>query len=67
MINVFGSLVGEKEIAAVTQTMESQWMGFGKKVEEFEELFKKDRGVENFLLVDSGSNALFMALHLDDL
>jgi aminotransferase len=64
MINVFGSLVGEAEIAAVTKTMESQWMGFGKKVEEFEELFKKEQGVENFLLVDSGSNALYMALHL---
>jgi aminotransferase len=67
MINVFGSTVGEEEIAAVVKVMQTQWMGFGKKVEEFEEDFKKSRGVENFLLVDSGSNALFMALHLLDL
>jgi dTDP-4-amino-4,6-dideoxygalactose transaminase len=64
MINVFGSLVGTAEIAAVTKTMESQWMGFGKKVEEFEQRFMERGGIQNFLMVDSGSNALFMALHL---
>jgi len=67
MINVFGSRVEEEEISSVVQVMKSQWMGYGKKVEEFEELFKKSRNVEKFLLVDSGSNALFMALHLLDL
>jgi aminotransferase len=67
MINVFGSKVDEQEISSVIQVMKSQWMGYGKKVEEFEELFKKSRGVDNFILVDSGSNALFMALHLLDL
>ena len=67
MINVFGSKVDEQEISSVIQVMKSQWMGYGKKVEEFEELFKKSRGVDNFILVDTGSNALFMALHLLDL
>ena len=67
MINVFGSKVDEQEISSVVEVMKSQWMGYGKKVEEFEELFKKSRGVDNFILVDSGSNALFMALHLLDL
>jgi len=67
MINVFGSTVSHEEVEAVTKVMQTQWMGFGKKVEEFEEDFKKSRGIENFLLVDSGSNALFMALHLLDL
>ena len=64
MINVFGSKVGIEEINSVSKVMESQWMGFGKKVEEFESLFQENRGVENFLLVDSGSNALYLALTL---
>jgi aminotransferase len=67
MINVFGSKVGIEEINSVSKVMESQWMGFGKKVEEFEFLFQENRGVENFLLVDSGSNALYLALTLLDL
>ena len=67
MINVFGSKVGIEEIESVSKVMESQWMGFGKKVEEFESLFQESRGVENFLLVDSGSNALYLALTLLDL
>jgi len=67
MINVFGSKVGVEEIESVSEVMKSQWMGFGKKVEEFESLFEKDRNIDNFLLVDSGSNALFLALTLLDL
>ncbi len=67
MINVFGSKVSEEEILAVTEVMKSQWMGFGKKVDEFEKLFKETTGINNFLLVDSGSNALYMAVHLLDL
>lgn len=67
MITVFGSKVGEEEISAVTKVMESQWMGFGKKVDEFEQLFCETNNVENFVMVDSGSNALFMAITLLDL
>jgi len=67
MINVFGSKVSDEEFSAVQEVMKTQWMGFGKKVEEFEQLFKENRKVDNFLLVDSGSNALFMAVHLMDL
>lgn len=61
MISVFGSKVGKEEIANVTACMESQWMGFGKKVNEFEEKFSKHFSVPNFAMVDSGSNALYMA------
>ena len=42
MISVFGSLVGDEEIEKVSACMKSQWMGFGKQVEEFEKkLFRK--------------------------
>lgn len=64
MISVFGSKVGKEEIANVSAVLESQWMGFGKKVTEFEEKFSKRLGLENFAMVDSGSNALYMAVSL---
>src|SRR6478752_5231188 len=67
MISVFGSKVGKEEIAGVSEVLESQWMGFGKKVNEFEEKFAARRGHENFAMVDSGSNALYMAVSLLDL
>jgi dTDP-4-amino-4,6-dideoxygalactose transaminase len=64
MITVFGSKVGKEEINNVVSTMEQQWMGFGKGVDQFEEAFKKKYDISNFLMVDSGSNALFMAVSL---
>lgn len=67
MISVFGSLVGEEEIRAVAEVMRSQWMGFGSKVAEFESMYKEKFNIPNFALVDSGSNALFLAVKLLDL
>ena len=67
MISVFGSLVGEEEIANVTACMRSQWMGFGKNVDIFEKKFMEKSGLPTFAMVDSGSNALFMAVKLLDL
>lgn len=67
MISVFGSKVGKEEIANVSAVLESQWMGFGKKVTEFEEKFSAWRGHDNFAMVDSGSNALYMAVTLLEL
>jgi dTDP-4-amino-4,6-dideoxygalactose transaminase len=64
MISVFGSKVGKEEIANVTEVLESQWMGFGKKVVEFEDKFSKRLGLPHFAMVDSGSNALFLAVSL---
>ncbi len=64
MISVFGSKVGKEEINSVTEVMELQWMGFGKKVNEFELKFSEKFRVDNFIMVDSGSNALFMAIKL---
>jgi dTDP-4-amino-4,6-dideoxygalactose transaminase len=64
MINVFGSLVGKEEIEEVTNTLKSQWLGLGKKVEEFENQFSNKFNIANFAMVDSGSNALFLAIKL---
>ena len=67
MISVFGSKVGQEEIKKVVECMESQWMGFGANVTRFEEKFREKFGLKNFAMVDSGSNALFMAIKLLDL
>ncbi len=67
MISVFGSKVGQEEIDGVSEVMKSQWMGFGKKVNEFEDKFKQRTGLKHFAMVDSGSNALYMAVSLLDL
>lgn len=67
MITVFGSLVGDEEIANVIACMKSQWMGFGKQVDEFEQKYRRKYRLPSFAMVDSGSNALFMAVTLLDL
>lgn len=67
MISVFGSDVGEREIEAVVECMRSQWLGFGGLVERFERAFADRLGLPSFAMVDSGSNALFLAAQLLDL
>lgn len=67
MINVFGSLVGDKELEQVKESIMSSWLGMGDKVEQFESDFSNWRNLDNFLMVDSGSNALFMAVSVLDL
>ncbi len=67
MITVFGSLVDDAEIANVTACMRSQWMGFGKNVELFEKKYMEKYNLPSFAMVDSGSNALFMAIKLLEL
>ena len=67
MISVFGSLVGDEEVANVVACMKSQWMGFGKQVDQFEQKYQAKYRLPTFAMVDSGSNALYMAVRLLDL
>jgi aminotransferase len=67
MISVFGSSVGEDEIRAVTECLESQWLGHGERTARFERRFAERLGLEDFVMVDSGSNALYMAVELLEL
>lgn len=62
MISVFGCLVEGEEIDAVQKTLESQWLGLGKCVTNFENGYKNKFGLTHFSMVDSGSNALYLAL-----
>lgn len=67
MISVFGCSVGEEEKDIVNKAIDSQWLGLGSQVEEFEKEIKKKFSIDNFVMVDSGSNALLMAIKLLDL
>jgi aminotransferase len=67
MISVFGSSIGEEEIAAATACLKSQWMGAGPIVEEFEHAFAARLQLPNFAMVNSGSNALYLAVKILDL
>lgn len=64
MISVFGSKVGKEELGQVAESINNQWLGMGPKVKEFEHKFAKRLGLNNFLMVDSGSNALYLAVKL---
>lgn len=67
MISVFGSNFGEEEVLAASQAIKSQWIGIGKQVTTFENKFAEHLHQKDFVLLDSGSNALYMAVKLLDL
>ena len=67
MISVFGSDIGDQEIESAVECLRSQWLGFGKNVDKFETAFSTHLNLANCLMVDSGSNALYMAVRLLDL
>lgn len=60
---VFGSpSIGPDEIAAVTRTLESAWIGTGPRVHEFESAFAKFIGVGHALATSSCTAALHLAM-----
>jgi len=79
MINVFQPSLGEEEAEAVKEVMLSNWLGKGKKVQQFEEAFvkhltldgKADNAAEitvnNFLTTHCCSEGLFSSMKILDL
>lgn len=67
MISVFGSDVGAAELDALASCLDRQWLGMGAETRRFESRFRERLGLPNFLMVDSGSNALYLAVALLDL
>jgi aminotransferase len=67
MINVFGSDCGEREAGRASDAIRSNWMGMGRNVTEFEKAFAAHLHSADFVMLDSGSNALHMAVKLLDL
>ena len=64
MISVFGSKVGQEELDEIKTSIKNQWIGIGPKTELFEKQFSKRLELKDFLLLDSGSNALYLAIKL---
>lgn len=64
MINVFGSSVGEEELKNVKESINNQWMGMGPKTKLFEQRMSERLAPCRFILTDSGSNSLYLALKL---
>ena len=67
MISVFGSEVGPEERDALAACLEDQWLGLGARTADFEARMRERLGLDHFLMVDSGSNALHLAVRLLDL
>jgi dTDP-4-amino-4,6-dideoxygalactose transaminase len=60
---VFGApIIGEAEIAAVTECLRSRWIGLGPRVVRFEEEFARYKGAPFAAAVSSCSAALHLAL-----
>lgn len=67
LISVFGSSVGAEELREIRASLDAQWMGMGPKVKEFERRFGKRLDGQAFVMLDSGSNSLQVAVRLLDL
>ena len=63
MINVFQPSLGKEELAAIQQVFESNWLGRGKRVAEFERQFARFRGAspESMISTTCASEGLFVA------
>lgn len=64
MITVFGSKYTQDDINGVEKCLRSNWTGIGDNVSKFEDAFCSRMGTSNFTMVDSCSNALYMAIRL---
>ena len=60
---IFGEpVIGEAEIASVTDCLRSKWIGLGARVERFEQAFARYKGAPYALGVSSGTAAIHLAL-----
>jgi aminotransferase len=64
MIKVFASKTGKEEIEAVTEVLESQWLGIGSKVYQFEKELAERNNFNSVVMTDSCSNSLYTAIKL---
>ncbi|MCI9135008.1 MAG: DegT/DnrJ/EryC1/StrS family aminotransferase [Lachnospiraceae bacterium] len=66
MINVFQPTLGKEELDAVEKVFESNWIGKGKKVSEFEKQFAKHIGssTDKVITTNCCSEGLFSSMYL---
>jgi dTDP-4-amino-4,6-dideoxygalactose transaminase len=62
MIPVARPMVGEEEVAAVREVIDSRWLTQGKKVASFEQVFAEYVGAEHAVAVSSCTTGLQLAL-----
>lgn len=69
MINVMQPTLGKEELDALEKTFASNWIGRGKKVAEFEEMYAKHLGStkDRVLSTNCCSEGLFSSMHLCDI
>ena len=58
---LFDLTIGDAEIAAVTQVLQSRWLAMGQVTKEFEQEFAAALGVSESVAVSSGTAALHLA------
>ena len=67
MIPVFSNSVGAEELHALEDVFQSRWLGKGKQCAALEDELAKALGARQFLLTNSGTSAIFIAIGLLDL
>jgi len=63
-IQVFGSQLDREELAEVSDCISRQWIGMGPKTAALETSLAAHLGVDDVVLLNSGSSSLQMAVHL---
>jgi dTDP-4-amino-4,6-dideoxygalactose transaminase len=64
MISLFGSNVDTQELDSLKDCFDRQWLGVGPKTTEFETAMAQKLSTQGFVFVNSGSNALHLAVRL---
>lgn len=66
MINVFQPCLGEEEVSRIREVFQSNWLGKGKLVDEFEEKYAAhlDTDKSHILTANCCSEGLFSSMHL---
>lgn len=69
MINVYQPTLGSEELKAIEKVFESNWLGKGKKVAEFEEQYAAHLNSSKDLVITTNccSEGLFSSMHLLDI
>lgn len=69
MINVYQPTLGKEELARLEKVFESNWIGKGKLVNEFEEKYAEHLGTQRNLVLSTNccSEGLFSSMHLCDI
>ena len=62
MIQIFSNTLGEEELQVVKAAFDSKWVGKGKQCDEFEREFAQHLNVEQVLLFNCCTSAIYCAL-----